>query len=87
MGHETTDSRAHLTFGVQDPKPEHPTEPVSRETIENVIRAAREVDAFVSADGPPFRFDGRSPSEDAQSALLSLHDYLNDVERETGGAL
>jgi len=43
------------------------------------LRAAHEVDAFLSVNGPPFRFDGKKISDDAQTALLSLHDYLNDL--------
>lgn len=51
------------------------------ETYRLLVNAAQEVDELISADGPPFRFDSLDLSPDAQSALLSLHDRLNDVTR------
>jgi len=47
---------------------------------DKVVEAAREVDKFVSEKGPPFRFDRKHISTDAEIALLILHDTINDVD-------
>lgn len=44
----------------------------------NVEAAAREVDALFDG-GLPWKLDGRLLTTDAAYALLSLHDYLNDL--------
>lgn len=46
-----------------------------------LVNAVQEVDALLSADGPPFRLDGFNIGVDGEAALLSLHDRLNDVTR------
>lgn len=50
-----------------------------REAIRSVEGAARELDALF--DGAPGRWTlaGEEIEEEAATALLSLHDYLNDV--------
>jgi len=42
--------------------------------------AAREVTAMLSGSPGRWKLDGRRVSEDAADALLSLHDYLNELE-------
>lgn len=42
--------------------------------------AARAVDAYLSDNGPPFRFDRKHISDEAQTALLILHDELNTLD-------
>ncbi|HWE81150.1 MAG TPA: hypothetical protein VG265_05845 [Gaiellaceae bacterium] len=51
-----------------------------------IAAAARDVDRHLSADGPPFRFDGLKLDRgnvsgfDTETDLLILHDTLNDLE-------
>lgn len=45
----------------------------------NVEGAARELDALFGGDYGRWTLDGRVVTDDASIALLSLHDYLNDV--------
>jgi hypothetical protein len=53
----------------------------THDAFANVVRAARAVTEHFAPD-QPWRFDGKRLSDEAADALLSLHDYLNDVERE-----
>lgn len=46
----------------------------------NVERAARELDALFEMDGGDYTLAGEPIETAAGAALLSLHDYLNDVE-------
>lgn len=54
-------------------------------TLLKIVAAARVVDALVSADGPPFKLDGRALTADAEVAFLILHDELNTLEAERTG--
>lgn len=47
----------------------------------NVAKAARVLDALFDGEPGRWTLDGRVLTDDASTALLSLHDYLNDVER------
>jgi hypothetical protein len=45
----------------------------------NVEKAARELDELFYGEPDAWRLDGMHVGSEASSALLSLHDYLNDV--------
>lgn len=47
--------------------------------LSNLVEAGEHVDSFLSKDGPPFKFNGKSQGVPVETALLSLHDYLNDA--------
>lgn len=49
----------------------------------NVERAAREVTKLLDGEPSQWTLDGVEISEEAASALLSLHDFLNDVTNST----
>lgn len=49
--------------------------------------AALAVDTFLSENGPPFRFDRKRISDNAQTALLILHDELNTLEAIATGVV
>ena len=54
------------------------------DAYQDLERAARKVAAFLDGEGPDrFRFNRKHIDLEAQVALLSMHDYLNDVERTT----
>jgi hypothetical protein len=46
----------------------------------NVEQAARELDALFDGEVSHWTLDGKKVTEDAAAALLSLHDYLNDLQ-------
>lgn len=50
-----------------------------REALENVATAAREVDDFFGGKPGRWTLDRKAVREPLATALLSLHDYLNDV--------
>jgi hypothetical protein len=50
-----------------------------REAIRNVEGAARELDALFEGAPGHWTLAGEKIDEEAVTALLSLHDYLNDV--------
>ena len=55
---------------------------VIREALLNVEKAARELDGHFDGSPGEWTLDGTPVSEDTATALLSLHDYLNDAKRE-----
>lgn len=53
------------------------------EALQDVERAAREVDCLFGGDGPGgWTIFGLGLSDEAAAPFLMLHDYLNDVSRE-----
>jgi hypothetical protein len=56
------------------------TEKAVAAALLNVEKAARELDVFFTGRPGRWKLDGRLLSEDAAIALLSLHDYLNELE-------
>lgn len=50
-----------------------------REALENVVTAAREIDQVFGGEPGRWTLDRKVVREPLASALLSMHDYLNDV--------
>lgn len=60
-------------------------QPQILKSLENVESAARELDAMFHGNVGRWTLAGREIPTEVSDALLSLHDYLNDVQREREG--